>query len=1097
MATPVQTQPYTDLKIIECSNRSSIQFGSGNETNNALFLNKVEEGFMLEPGDKVSVHSAVIAEIGAGQETIELKGNFLQNISLNRIVRFTPYRENPDFLNSGYKELISTVDAINYFTLQTGRQLNDNNVTMTVQYLKTANGENGFSLPRRYAYSNQFSDKPWAQNDSNGEGASVQAQRNGTIVETDYQRDRNAEAEFNDDWYKNDQLLKIRMDGTKHTIFVRNGTTWFNASSTKPSAPSLTRFCNGNGSIDPAVSEYVLYREALDVNVPAGRRSADFVSETFSNGLQNASSLDRYDYFEGGGNDPSLAQTFEGQSVLAATYQTSTYKTFTCANGSTFSEDNNASCQSFDLNGTGLAAAVTQQRLDWINCFQFVAFKRPEFVESGRNDWGAQLFFGGSRYDEITNVNSDAVADKENLRITMNIDYNQENVERISRWIKTQELYPEFWDFRNASSPYHTAQRTKVETRSLTTESPTLSGANTFRCFVVIPPGLDFTIPPNGVTKTITVASTALTGNVKVTNIEDITGGPTLVQKFTIDGTTTGAIPEGESMTFTITTTWERLAPENSRFLHIDMIQAHALTDKSLTVKRKDFGSDLYYKPPSSPLDKEFQYNTTSSPLFLTYIKEQENTFFEEPIYDLQDKQLSYGMFMNNNGRVQVIADGIGGGVPSAFYNASGFFIGGRAAVVEGQYSQDTYQRFIGYDPHFTAYGNSCIGLYTPSVHFDLQNNQSTGFVNQNSDGSTPFSASVTKLGGKINKMYLGAPSPKLAYDNIKDRFAFEDFYTSEFLGNDGAAGQGGPSGTQFQVNAGSQAVVYKINKRLRRHNFCPGMQPYLGQEAIEVAGPNGTAGTNLFIDPDSRNIFPMSIIDSHSGIAIESFNIPENQWNDSLMGILGFTYEQFNASVTSDNTMQRRVNTGNLNKLNKLTTSAVIKAEDTLFFNQNVFGATMYSPNVLTAKVIYSVDNAGAKVPGYFQYNAPIEVDSGSISVVADGGPPRQMLNPFYTIRSDLIDDAEYMGGKDSGERLPVMAHVMKSTESGDFFNSGQSDLVFTVTRAKPLSTITTIITDPDGTFANVDNNSAVIYKIEKNKAFPVNLIQSLFGQK
>ena len=35
-----------------------------------------------------------------------------------------------------------------------------------------------------------------------------------------------------------------------------------------------------------------------------------------------------------------------------------------------------------------------------------------------------------------------------------------------------------------------------------------------------------------------------------------------------------------------------------------------------------------------------------------------------------------------------------------------------------------------------------------------------------------------------------------------------------------------------------------------------------------------------------------MSIIDSHSGIAIESFGISESKWDRSLMGILGFSYE-------------------------------------------------------------------------------------------------------------------------------------------------------------------------------------------------------------
>jgi hypothetical protein len=104
-------------------------------------------------------------------------------------------------------------------------------------------------------------------------------------------------------------------------------------------------------------------------------------------------------------------------------------------------------------------------------------------------------------------------------------------------------------------------------------------------------------------------------------------------------------------------------------------------------------------------------------------------------------------------------------------------------------------------------------------------------------------------------------------------------------------------------------------------------------------------------------------------------------------------------------------------------------------------------------------------------------------------------MLNPFFTIRSDLIDTAPYTGSADSGEKLPVMAHVNKSTDSGDFFVGGEESVEFTITRQKPLSTITTAICDPDASFSRVDDNSAVIYKIVRQNQLPVNLVASLFG--
>ncbi len=47
------SESYVDTKILECSQRSSVQFDGSNTSNNALFMNKVDEGMMLNPGDKV------------------------------------------------------------------------------------------------------------------------------------------------------------------------------------------------------------------------------------------------------------------------------------------------------------------------------------------------------------------------------------------------------------------------------------------------------------------------------------------------------------------------------------------------------------------------------------------------------------------------------------------------------------------------------------------------------------------------------------------------------------------------------------------------------------------------------------------------------------------------------------------------------------------------------------------------------------------------------------------------------------------------------------------------------------------------------------
>ena len=71
-----------------------------------------------------------------------------------------------------------------------------------------------------------------------------------------------------------------------------------------------------------------------------------------------------------------------------------------------------------------------------------------------------------------------------------------------------------------------------------------------------------------------------------------------------------------------------------------------------------------------------------------------------------------------------------------------------------------------------------------------------------------------------------------------------------------------------------------------------------------------------------------------------------------------------------------------------------------------------------------------------------------------------------------------------------------MKNYNEGDYFFGEESSISFTITKPKVVTSITTSINDPDGTFSRVDDSSAVIYKIKKNKAYPVNLFQTLFSK-
>ena len=65
---------YSNTILIDCNRLHSEQAKSGNDENPALFTNKTGHGIQVKAGDKMSVYSSFISEIGAGADAIEFKG---------------------------------------------------------------------------------------------------------------------------------------------------------------------------------------------------------------------------------------------------------------------------------------------------------------------------------------------------------------------------------------------------------------------------------------------------------------------------------------------------------------------------------------------------------------------------------------------------------------------------------------------------------------------------------------------------------------------------------------------------------------------------------------------------------------------------------------------------------------------------------------------------------------------------------------------------------------------------------------------------------------------------------------------------------------
>ena len=386
----------------------------------------------------------------------------------------------------------------------------------------------------------------------------------------------------------------------------------------------------------------------------------------------------------------------------------------------------------------------------------------------------------------------------------------------------------------------------------------------------------------------------------------------------------------------------------------------------------------------------------------------------------------------------------------------------------------------IGYDWSFNAYGSVCaVGLNGRSeLDYGLVNNwgvKTSGI--QEADA-------VNKTSGLLRYNYVGSINPIFKYEN--DHFNIEGLHTPELAGQVTAqAGDNGPSPTTPDNTPQGGVSVYKINKRINQYVYTPDMKPYDTDKAgkYTLIGEHGAEERTLSIK--NRNIKSWAIFDSICGVFFTDLGYDKEDFQRGLFGILGFRHKQVSGTITADNNRNTRISQDDSNGL--LTTNSLVAPSDTRDYIVNQFGAVFFTTQIPTSSVIVLQDGSHPKA----ECDPAISQSSGSFKVVGTD-LPRKMLNPYYTIRSDIIDSNHYVGGEDSKSVLPVVAICDKQYSGGDFVFGAENEFTFTITKKKVITTITTAITDPNQSFARVDDESAVIYKIMKNVRTEEDLISN-----
>ena len=525
----------------------------------------------------------------------------------------------------------------------------------------------------------------------------------------------------------------------------------------------------------------------------------------------------------------------------------------------------------------------------------------------------------------------------------------------------------------------------------------------------------------------------------------------------------------------------------NTRFIHMNRF-----TNASQSISGNDIDAQLgfgaYHNPRTWTPSATQQL--CSLLMCLYFDPAQKDIFYKRP--DEKLNQYTYGCLgRTDDGYIKIYPNKhINNGFNTPLYNEvfidTGLGVPGEKTI--------EFQRRIGFDMHFTAPGMSyLLPLSGWTVHSNdkLSHAGSVGnFIIQDNQNSGTITAGSVDINVDKNQLYLGADNPRLSFDGT--HFSFAGLHTSMNRGNTWDAGSPvianitPATAPQPDSEAGDQ--VYKVNPQDHFIDFTPDRTPY----SYPLTTYDYSGVTELSIPKFNTNLEAWKIYDYLSGIFIEDFNISDTNWENSLWGLLGFTYKQFHSTT---NNRQVRVQFGNANDLSKPTTNAEVIEGDTKIYITNAWGVPMYNNMVPSVYNIFGHAKTTGTTNSHNSVYPEIIHKTESISIIADNLPTR-MIRGYYTIRSNLLEENPFIGGKVNNTQMPIIGIVDKINGDGDFYFGQESSLVFTITKPLRIASLSVSIHDPDGSYARTSSQSTILFQVKKMRETQFNQVEQLLQQ-
>ncbi len=325
---------------------------------------------------------------------------------------------------------------------------------------------------------------------------------------------------------------------------------------------------------------------------------------------------------------------------------------------------------------------------------------------------------------------------------------------------------------------------------------------------------------------------------------------------------------------------------------------------------------------------------------------------------------------------------------------------------------------------------------------------------------------SDTVKGDYAKILQIGAPNMNMTFDSVRNRFGLGNMSWPRYLDN-GTSATANPSAGQMSITSN-----------------------YSEFPTTQFQNPTLTTQPYTYYSQSGVGLVSLSVIDDNGvEVEIDQFDKDDikEKFDNSILQRMGFTFRQLcNYFGTNSNWWFVQKNYETVKPVldafafpYPLTNNLRFDTALNLGLSVNDSNLPMYDLNTQRG---YLNINISAEHDTAFAVNLPIK-----------------LVTPFYLVKSDIFEGDVAFNSENGGATESIMICTNKAYTSGDYAYSFGTQYSFKATKSFVITGIKTAILKPDLTPADIDDGTAVIYKVVKPVKFfqEVQAEQQLLEQK